>query len=510
MAVACTLDTAVVAYGQAAGAQSGVEGTIVNFHRFPASAARRRDATRAVALCCLLCLSATALGGCATPAIPALAPAPGTADTTPVTLHPSPTVAQLVDHIRCALRGAIHDGLNDPTTRDSFYRLIKYNFVATPDLTVKVTNTEGLSPSLAFIDPTTSLTLSASGQVNGTQDRNFDFTYAIDLAKVVSSDDMTSLAAEHPELRIKEVSGVPSRDNACESSQGTTNVHGKTYSDGLAGDLALGQTLRNGLSVMETTAAFNIYGAGGPNSGEEIAEVQKKAAEVQVKIATATGPDKGVQATRALKNALTSYSEAVKNAVTVAPSLSQSGKDDLSAQLSANASALSLPQDVKAAPTVTKALASARAQTEAAAASVQSANGPASIGAEPPGHAKQSGASQATTKFGSTIEFTVVMSGGGGLNWALKDFKGPSGSGNLLNASRTYFDTLAIAFVATCQNGKPGPVESYWDTVPDCADNDQKSTAIASGIAAGQSLVQEMRLLNLQQALQQLGGGITP
>ena len=119
----------------------------------PAGVGRRRSDARAAATGCLFSLAAIALAGCSTPAVPALEPAPGIASANTISLHPSPTVAQLVDHIRCTLRSAIHSGLSDPATKDAFYKLIKYNFIATPELTVKVTNTEGLAPHWPLSTP---------------------------------------------------------------------------------------------------------------------------------------------------------------------------------------------------------------------------------------------------------------------------------------------------------------------------------------------------------------------
>jgi hypothetical protein len=95
-----------------------------------------------------------------------------------------------------------------------------------------------------------------------------------------------------------------------------------------------------------------------------------------------------------------------------------------------------------------------------------------------------SASSGGTTSFGSTIDFTLVYGLNGGPTWSFKKFKGPTGSGSLLTASRTTLDTLSITFVAACQNwqgGAPTAVGSYWDSIPSCDEvgTPQQSAAFA-------------------------------
>jgi hypothetical protein len=59
--------------------------------------------------------------------------------------------------------------------------------------------------------------------------------------------------------------------------------------------------------------------------------------------------------------------------------------------------------------------------------------------------------SSTTPTFGSTIDFTMVYGLGGGPNWTLTHFTGPSGSGSLLGYTRTRKDTLVLSFASLNQ-----------------------------------------------------------
>jgi hypothetical protein len=59
----------------------------------------------------------------------------------------------------------------------------------------------------------------------------------------------------------------------------------------------------------------------------------------------------------------------------------------------------------------------------------------------------------AAPSFGTTVDFTILRSVGGGPAWTLTYFKGPA-SGNLLNVSKSRKDTLALAFSSAGPRGK--------------------------------------------------------
>jgi len=164
---------------------------------------------------CLVLVSA-ALSGCAlvgTPAFDLLSEKPGTPE------ESQATVNDVVNQIACELASAMVKHIRDPNgvnfnnetlaakgpsgdedDRHLWQHLIEDNFAANTNLTLQVTNSEGVNPSLNFIDPyypipvpslskTTpgsfsgNLTLAVGGQLNADQYRTFNFTYPIDLAQ---------------------------------------------------------------------------------------------------------------------------------------------------------------------------------------------------------------------------------------------------------------------------------------------------------------------------------------
>jgi hypothetical protein len=64
--------------------------------------------------------------------------------------------------------------------------------------------------------------------------------------------------------------------------------------------------------------------------------------------------------------------------------------------------------------------------------------------------------------FGSTVEFTLTRSIGGGPTFTLTYFRGPGVGGNLLNAGKISKDTLVIAFAGI---GPPKPPKSPTDPI---------------------------------------------
>jgi hypothetical protein len=84
-------------------------------------------------------------GGCATP--PALKLFSGG--------KTAPTVQKLLNHVSCELANAYRDSQSDTTIARRWRRLVENNFVATVDMTLTVTDTEGVNPSLSVITPLT-------------------------------------------------------------------------------------------------------------------------------------------------------------------------------------------------------------------------------------------------------------------------------------------------------------------------------------------------------------------
>jgi hypothetical protein len=110
-------------------------------------------------------------------------------------------------------------------------------------------------------------------------------------------------------------------------------------------------------------------------------------------------------------------------------------------------------------------------------------------GASVKGSSAPSSSGAGGTSFGSLVDFILVYGVNGGPNWSFQRFKGPAASGTspLLAATRTKTDSLAITFVATCQDYAnyteiPPKPRNYWDSVGACSPTDVIAQQIAAGV----------------------------
>jgi hypothetical protein len=189
------------------------------------------------------------------------------------TLPTAPTIPQLETHLTCALVRAMDRHLNptlatsqDPAKAADYAlwrHLIDYNFLGTINLTLFVTQTQGLNPSLNFITPltnlgdpiktivessngttsvqnatmnTNNLTLAVGFQLTGMQDRNFVQTYIVDVHRLYNA-------------------MYPVDQNGKEATSGglldTCDDRGDGSHAGLKGDLELEATLKSGLEGLQ-------------------------------------------------------------------------------------------------------------------------------------------------------------------------------------------------------------------------------------------------------------------
>jgi len=158
-----------------------------------------------------------------------------------------PTVNQIVLHIDCELENAVNDG-----THPMLGQLATYEFVGQATLTVDVTDTEGLNPSLNFIQPfapippsmmsTTNATLTVSGQLSGTQHRTLTMIVQMDMAKFkhgpktaeagLPPSECPEIASRHPELKFDE--------------------------SAIKGDLGLREALEDGLQAIKANSEYGV------------------------------------------------------------------------------------------------------------------------------------------------------------------------------------------------------------------------------------------------------------
>jgi hypothetical protein len=318
-----------------------------------------------------------------------------------------PPATMVVDHIRCTL-AAIKD-----------QKLTTYTFVASVDLTLKVSENAAFGPSLNFITPytaaQTNFTAAVGGELNGTRDRDMEFSFALDFAKL-------------------DEKGCPSAGDALQG-------------DALQGDLGLGDIVKAGLASINTTQTYNIYGSSGPSPAVQAAIV---------KLSTARTDLTADKRAHELLSPLTENKRALQD-------LSSSTGDTLSPE------AEKALQDDKA---TVQSLLRALPPTAAPAQELAQSNLDVideALSTKTP--AKKGASSSSGTTFGSTIDFILIEGLNGGLTWTLKYFKGFGGGTPPLSISRTTTDSLQITFTPTCNSTISENYTSpstFWDAIPSC------------------------------------------
>jgi hypothetical protein len=167
----------------------------------------------------------------------------------------TPKVTDVVGHIQCDLARILNTKRGDPpgdTNSVEFLRrlannpdikdnlvskLVAFNFVATIQLSLEVTDAEGLNPSLTFQNALMGLhTGTLAGQWNGTQDRNITLNYSVDLARL-----------------------SPYKADFC------AKISTESGDSGIQGDLGLADIVADGLLSLDRSAPTNVYANAGPS-----------------------------------------------------------------------------------------------------------------------------------------------------------------------------------------------------------------------------------------------------
>ncbi|MGE3335373.1 MAG: hypothetical protein AB7I36_17135 [Rhodospirillaceae bacterium] len=162
-----------------------------------------------------------------------------------------PTVEDVSKHVQCELQAALAD-------KDLQKRLGGAVLVATPSLTLEVTNQQGLAPVLNFIDPLTdpkkNFTAMVNGKLTGTQKRTINVSMSLTLntgAKPCANETVArkGFSGIEGDLGLKEImlSGLARRE------QFIYPVYVKKEKDPGASSLTFGSTIEFTL----------IYGLGG-------------------------------------------------------------------------------------------------------------------------------------------------------------------------------------------------------------------------------------------------------
>ncbi len=463
-----------------------------------------------------------------------------------------PTYDRLKERVDASARQFSETGTDHQTLDDDLAtllpRLYQDHFVATVQLTLEVTDSQGLNPSANFINVPGTLVGSVGGQLTGTQDRSVTVNYVIDLEKL-----RQQAAAGGPAptfCKNPQISDLTKLDEGLGLSGGISGDAG-----GIAGDLGLADIVADGLIALNQSAKSNIYGTTGPAPlvAPGTLSIQgtisdKSYGSVELSGNLAFSPQSAnvgtpgtvtligtaifgskveypVNWTGTILTPAPGASSHQTISFTLGGSLSppfdpKTGANVTAADLGANPSVsligtidsgyhlntITLNGVLTQSAELSKTVYGLQFPTKAAVA-VQSeplnkellASFSAAAGKGP--SASSGGASSgsgSSTSFGSLVDFTLVYGINGGPTWSFKHFKGPAaGSTPLVSLTRTNLDSLSVTFVAACRDPDPAnPIsqaQTYWDALPLCdAAPDSRLQSAAYG--AGQNYL--MRLQN--------------
>jgi len=150
--------------------------------------------------------------------------------------------------------------------------LIQYHFVASVLVTLDALNSQGINPSLSWITPinnssTFNRTFSVGGSLNGSQERNINLNYSVDLYNL-SIDPNLSKRPPGPPTDIKIIrTNIRQIVDYCTKSSyaiSDNGPEGPSGGPGLRGDLGLTDIVFDGLLALNAANNVNTYGSSGP------------------------------------------------------------------------------------------------------------------------------------------------------------------------------------------------------------------------------------------------------
>ena len=444
--------------------------------------------------------------------------------------YPGPNITDAIGHVQCELAQIVNttpDGNSDDPRlmgrMHADHRLIgllrhltEDHFVATAQITLEVTDAEGLSPSLSFINVSGTLAGALGGQLTGSQDRSLTINYAIDL-ETLKTDNYRNIYCKPL---------VPSILNVDQAIG---------LSGGIAGDLGLADIIADGLLALSASADNNWYGPTGPTPPVSSGEIHRSGTitdQNQKPLHTISGlagtivfsPQAAGVATQGsvLLTGVVTLDGGPKFVINWTGNMVPPANGDTSRYFTLTGNLTPVPGGTSAAaivsewgfnPTVSLVgsvdraldvnsinlvgtLSPVTGSTDAkntiipaiiigSTGNTKGINTPAvaNAAAAPAKAAASAGASAGGTSFGSLVDFMLVYGINGGPTWSFKTFKGPAvGSTPLFTTSRTNTDSISITFVASCQASQPATVTSYWQSLPVC---DQVPTAKQQGLSIG-------------------------
>ena len=162
-------------------------------------------------------------------------------DKVPMVDATAPQVQQIVEHVTCELQKASAD--ND--------KLSAYQFVASVSLTLQVSDQEQLNPSVNLLTPFNGSGNGRTGSIGGAfdlqQDRSFQMSYSVDLDKLAKA----GTPADNFKRSLEGLHDLPTIKSPCDGDSG------------ISGDLGFDKIIKDGLSSIDQTQYYNVYGASG-------------------------------------------------------------------------------------------------------------------------------------------------------------------------------------------------------------------------------------------------------
>jgi hypothetical protein len=326
-----------------------------------------------------------------------------------------PPLEDVVKHITCTI-GKI-----------DIEKLKNYNFVASINMTMKVSNAEGANATLNFIEPwrnSTNFTAILGGNYTATQTRQVNLQYITDLTRL-------------------------SKGDACK---------GVGEGDEIRGDLGLHDTVLESLKALNAGAQFNVYGPKGHPDPNDVRKLSEARSAITVATPNLVAKNKTAASAEASKKVDDALANGAKALVGIGNQDDNTFEQSDTDALKQYRTALESLRD-KLLPDQTGML----GKVMDAIDKVNEA-----ISKDTSGKAPEQ---TSVGTFSATIEFQVQEGGGVGPSWTLSTFKGPSGgSTQPLNFSRNTDDTLVITFAPTCYIGPDRTAQAldYWKTIPEC------------------------------------------
>jgi hypothetical protein len=417
-----------------------------------------------------------------------------------------------------------------PDVEQWLKELVDYHFIATAQISVEVTDNEGFAPSLGILNKSGGLTVGLGGQLTGTQDRSLTLNYAMDLSNLSElGDQYCSPVRNKPETTSQGLglSGAIGGDLgmadiiadgliALHTSE-AINIYGSSgpvpaltakaidgdgtivlpvvHSAAASGKPAIDLPRKDiHIEKLAANAQFAPQAPGTSSAGTvTLAGVASlvldgKTSDYFVNWSGSILPQGGDQPAGALvyfslAGNLTPLAPTEELATSILKSWGYSPSVTLTGSINSsyNPATIQLSGVVGASPNsdyekamITLALSAHAKKVDGK--TPETAAGPGGAGGAPVKGGAGAGSAAGGTSFGSLVDFVLVYGLNGGPNWTFKRFKGPAtGSSPLLTGSRTKTDSLAITFVATCQDFDsfakvPTKFTNYWDTIGACND----------------------------------------